>query len=58
MPYVTGANRREVLLLPECLDDFVGPEIEVRVIDAFVESLDVAAAGFERSEPEATGRPA
>jgi transposase len=58
MPYVSGANRREVLLLPECLDDFVGAENEVRVIDAFVEQLDLVAAGLERSESAATGRPA
>jgi len=58
MPYVSGANRREVLLLPECLDDFVGEENEARVIDAFVEGLDLVAAGLERSEPAGTGRPA
>jgi transposase len=44
-------------LLPESLDDYVGPENPVRFIEAFVEGLDLPAAGFARVEPEETGRP-
>ena len=48
---------RQTLLLPEAVDDYVGVENPVRFIDAFVDGLDLAAAGFARVVPEATGRP-
>jgi transposase len=57
MPHVTGHNRSQLLLLPELLDDYVGPENPVRFIEAFVDGLDPAAAGFARVESEETGRP-
>jgi transposase len=57
MPYITGHDRSQLLLLPESLDDYVGPENPVRFIEAFVGGLDLAAAGFARVEPEETGRP-
>src|SRR5262250_1779961 len=46
------------MLLPECLDDFVGEDNPVRVVDAFIEELDLALLGFAGVVPEATGRPA
>ena len=57
MPYVQGVDRRETQLLPPCVDDFVGLDNEVRLLDAFVEHLDLAEAGLTRSEPAVTGRP-
>ena len=39
------------------MDNYVGPDTVVRFIDAFVESLDLVAAGFDRALPKATGRP-
>ena len=45
------------MLLPECLDDFVGEDNSVRVVDAFIEELDLAVLGFADVVPEATGRP-
>ena len=57
MTYITGQDRAQTLLLPESLDDYVGAEIPVRFIEAFVDNLDLAAAGFIRSQPKATGRP-
>ena len=57
MPHITGHGRSQLLLLPESLDDYVGPENPVRFIEAFVDGLDLAAAGFARVEPEETGRP-
>jgi len=54
--FVEGADRQQVMLLPECLDDYVDEENPVRVIDVFVEMLDLAALGFS-AVPEATGRP-
>src|SRR5215475_9992075 len=46
------------MLLPECLDDFVGEDNPVRVVDAFIEELDLAVLGFAGVVPETTGRPA
>ena len=58
MPFISGTDRDEVLLLPESLDDYITAENPVRFIDAFVSSLDLAALGFTRAWPAKTGRPA
>lgn len=58
MGYIEGANRGEVLLFPEALDDYITAENPVRFIDAFVASLDLGELGFSRATPAATGRPA
>ena len=55
--FIEAANRQQATLLPETLDDYVGAEDAVRVVDAFVDALDLAALGFNGIEPEATGRP-
>jgi transposase len=55
--FVEGADRGQSTLLPECLDDWIDENNPVRVIEAFVESLDLAGLGFEGVEPSATGRP-
>jgi transposase len=57
MKYIQGTSRSQTLLLPACVDDYVGPDNVVRFIEAFVNSLDLAVAGFERTLPKATGRP-
>ena len=57
MSYITGYDRCKLLLLPEAVDDYVATDNPVRFIDAFVDGLDLAAAGFARVAPEATGRP-
>ena len=57
MPHITGHDRCQTLLLPESLDDYVGPENPMRFIEAFVEELDLAAAGFARVTSQQTGRP-
>ena len=44
-------------LFPECLDDWIDEDNPVRVIDAFVDALDLGELGFDGVEPEATGRP-
>ncbi len=46
MTYITGHDRSQLLLLPEAVDDYVGSDNPVRFIDAFVDGLDLAAAGF------------
>ena len=55
--FVEGAARGQSTLLPECLDDWIDENNPVRVIEAFVEALDLAELGFAGVEPEATGRP-
>src|SRR5512133_2017512 len=57
MTYITGYDRSQLLLLPEAVDDYVGSDNPVRFIDAFVDGLDLAAAGFGRVAPKVTGRP-
>ena len=56
--FVEGQDRQQVTLLPECLDDFIGEDNPVRVVDAFVAELNLGELGFERTVPAATGRPA
>ena len=55
--FVEGVDRGQSTLFPECLDDWIGEENAVRVIDVFVDELDLAALGFSGVDPEATGRP-
>jgi transposase len=56
--FIEGDDRHQVTLLPECLDDFIDEDNPVRVIDAFVDELDLEALGFLGAKPAATGRPA
>jgi transposase len=56
--FVEGEDRSQISLLPQCLDDFVGEDNPIRVIEAFVEELDLHEMGFEGAEPASTGRPA
>jgi len=55
--FVVGQDRSQLILLPECLDDYVGEENPVRIVDAFIDELDLAVLGFAGVIPEATGRP-
>src|SRR5262245_34303161 len=55
--FIEGADRRQVALLPESLDDYVNTDNPVRVVDAFVDALDLTELGFDGVVPEATGRP-
>jgi transposase len=57
MTHIFRFERSQRLLLPEAVDDYVGVDNPVRFIDAFVDGLDLAVAGFRRVEPKATGRP-
>jgi transposase len=57
MAYITGPDRSQAVLLPEVLDDYVGPDNPVRFLDAFVAQLDLGALGFQRAVPAETGRP-
>lgn len=54
--FAVDRNRRQAAFLPECLDDYVAADRAVRVIDVFIDELDVVAPGFARPRPAATGR--
>ena len=56
--FIEGKSRTQVTLLPEWLDDYIAEENPVRVVDVFVDELDVGALGFEGVDPVAMGRPA
>ena len=56
--FVEGADRGQSTLLPECLDECIDENNPVRVIDAFVDALNLAELGFEGVAPAVTGRPA
>ncbi len=54
--FIEGADRRQTTLFPECLDDYVAEESAVRVIDVFVDELDLSGLSF-RTDAHETGRP-
>ncbi len=57
MSHIRGADRSEVLLFPQALDDYIAEDNPVRFIEAFVVSLNLVELGFARATPAATGRP-
>lgn len=59
MAHITGELRGQLTIMPICLDDYIGEDSVCRVIDAYVNSLDMTGmgVGFKYSEPKATGRP-
>jgi transposase len=56
--FVEGTDRGQGTLFPECLEDWIDENNAVRVIDVFVDELDLAELGFDGVAPEVTGRPA
>jgi transposase len=56
--FIEGADRAQSTLFPECLDDWIGDDNPVRVIDAFADGLDLGQLGFDGIDPAVTGRPA
>jgi len=55
--FIEGENRAQSTLFPESLDEYIAEDNAVRVVDAFVDKLDLKQLGFERAEPSVTGRP-
>jgi transposase len=55
--FIEGQERTQLTLLPECLDDYVGADNQVRVVDVFVDQLELRRLGFDGMEPAETGRP-
>jgi transposase len=56
--FIEGEDRSQSTLFPERLDDYIAEDNAVRVVDAFVDRLDLVEPGFARAEPRITGRPA
>ena len=55
--FIEGGNRNQITLLPACLDDYIDTDNPVRVIDLFVDELDLSELGFEGTTAANTGRP-
>jgi len=55
--FIAAADRHQPMLLPPTGDGFISKHASIRVIDAFVASLDLHGLGFDRAEPAETGRP-
>ena len=56
--FIDGEDRMQPALLPHSLEDYVDEQNPVRVIEVFIDELDLAALGFSGMTPAATGRPA
>ncbi len=56
--FIQGENRTQSILFPETVDDYVADTNPVRIIDVFVDEIDLGKLGFDGVEPAATGRPA
>src|SRR6202048_895311 len=56
--FVEGEDRRQAAPLPHSLEDYVREDNPVRVVDVFIDELDLEALGFSGVVPEVTGRPA
>jgi transposase len=57
MGHIEGVDRNQLVLFPEALDEYISADNPVRFVDAFVDSLDPAALGFQHAVPKDTGRP-
>jgi transposase len=57
MGYIQGTPREQAILFPETIEEYISDDNPVRFIDAFVDQLDLQAAGFQRTLPSETGRP-
>jgi transposase len=55
--FIEGENRFQSTLFPESLEDYIAADNSIRVVDAFVDKLNLKALGFDRAEPSDTGRP-
>lgn len=57
MGYISGESRHQITLFPDSIDEYVGEENSVRVIDTYVDSLDLNELGITKATPKDTGRP-
>jgi transposase len=57
MEFINGESRRQIILMPDCIDDYIQDSNSARVIEAYINSLDLVELGCTRQQPNATGRP-
>lgn len=57
MAYIKGEDRNQIIMFPECIDEYIAEENPVRVIDAYVDGLDLGENGFKRTNATAVGHP-
>ena len=57
MGYIKGQNRGQITLFPDAIDDYIQDNSSVRIIDEYIEQLDIEKLGFKRAVPSTTGRP-
>lgn len=57
MGYIQGQDRNQMILFPESIDDYIDEDNAVRIIDAYVDQLDLQKLGFKKADPAAVGRP-
>jgi len=57
MNFISGEERNQITLMPDSVEDYVDDNNSVRVIDAYINSLNLAALGFAKPQPNDTGRP-
>jgi len=57
MEFINGESRNQITLLPDSIDDYIDGNSPVRVIDTYINSVDLTALGFSHSQPNDTGRP-
>jgi transposase len=55
--FVEGDDRKQFALLPECVDDYIGQDNPVRIVDVFVDESDLTTLGFNGTTPAITGHP-
>ena len=55
--FIQGENRNQSTLFPGLLDDYISDDNQIRVIDAFIDTLDLSSLGFSGIVPKKTGRP-
>jgi transposase len=57
MEFISGESREQIIMLPDCIDDYITDSNSVRVIEAYINSFDMATLGCTRQQPNTTGRP-
>ena len=57
MGYIEGQDRNQIILFPESLDEYISSDNMVRVVDVFVDNIDLASLGFTKATPSQMGRP-
>ena len=57
MEFISGEGRHQAIMLPDRVDDYVDGNNAVRVIDAYIGSLNLGELGFAKADPNWTGRP-